>query len=482
MMARNRFAAFLATAMFLLACFSCASGDANTGAKETIAVQTEETTIDEFAKYNDDLGEHNFDGETFTIAIYLNINTNNNIDTEAETGEVLNDAIYKRNRKIEERFNSKINQSTHEDGLFAGFVRSSILAGDNAFHIANVRCSDGLYLWVEDLVLPIEKLPYINLEKPYWDRSLNKSLTINKTQYIALGHFNVATDDLTHALLFSKSMMRDLSLPDIYKLVRDGGWTFDEMNSMMAAAITDLNGDSLYDGADRWGYLAHPKEILPNFWIAAGEFAIAKDDADMPASGIEGERFFDVFTKTFEMMWDSGAWFTKAKLDADIPYECIQMFADGQSLFLDSTFFVIGKIRGMETDFGIIPYPKFDEAQKDYVSRVEYYNPTIVPANSNSLDITGVMLEALQSESAKSVRPAYYDIALKTKYTRDDESVEMLDLIFNTRVVDIGDTTLCGEIRDGFMAQMFSTNKRDLASRSKNMSVILKNLIRKLTD
>lgn len=108
MMARKRLAAFMATALSLLACFSCAPDDATAGPKETVAVQTEETTIDEFAKYNDDLGEHNFEGENFTIAIYLNINTNNNIDTEAETGEVLNDAIYKRNRKIEERFNAKI--------------------------------------------------------------------------------------------------------------------------------------------------------------------------------------------------------------------------------------------------------------------------------------------------------------------------------------------------------------------------------------
>ena len=82
----------------------------------------------------------------------------------------------------------------------------------------------------------------------------------------------------------------------------------------------------------------------------------------------------------------------------------------------------------MEADFGIIPYPKLDEAQKQYVSRVEYYFPTIVPINSDSLGITGVMLEALQSESAKTVRPAYYDIALKTKYTRDDESAQISTL------------------------------------------------------
>ena len=158
------------------------------------------------------------------------------------------------------------------------------------------------------------------------------------------------------------------------------------------------------------------------------------------------------------------------------------MFANHQSLFLDSTFFVIGKIRGMEADFGIIPYPKLDEAQKQYVSRVEYYFPTIVPINSDSLEITGVMLEALQSESAKTVRPAYYDIALKTKYTRDDESAQMLDLIFSTRVVDMGDTTLCDKIRDGFMAQMVSANNRNLASSSKQMENIIKNLIKNITE
>lgn len=480
-MARKRIAAIIATALSLFACFSCASDDA-AKPHETTAAPTEETTIDELAKYADDLGEHNFDSEDFIIAVFLNINVNNNIDTEAETGDVLADAIYKRNRSLEERFNVTFKQSTHEDSEFGPYVRRSIQANDKAFHIANMRCTDGLNLWLEGMILPIEKVPYINLEKPYWDRSLNESLTVNKVQYIALGHFNVNVDDITHALLFSKTLMSDLGLSDIYETVRGGNWTFDAMNSMMVNAIADLNGDGEYDGSDRWGYLASPKEILPNFWISAGEFSVAKDENDMPTSGIETERFYDVFIRTFEMMWDDGAWYTKAQLDADIPTECINMFANHQSLFLDSTFFVIGKIRGMEADFGIIPYPKLDEAQKQYVSRVEYYFPTIVPINSDSLEITGIMLEALQSESAKTVRPAYYDIALKTKYTRDDESAQMLALIFSTRVVDMGDTTLCDKIRDGFMAQMFSANNRNLASSSKQMENIIKNLIKNITE
>ena len=40
----------------------------------------------------------------------------------------------------------------------------------------------------------------------------------------------------------------------------------------------------------------------------------------------------------------------------------------------------------------------------------------------------------------------------------------MLDLIFANRVVDIGDTILCADIRDGFISQMYEKNNRDLAS------------------
>ena len=78
--------------------------------------------------------------------------------------------------------------------------------------------------------------------------------------------------------------------------------------------------------------------------------------------------------------------------------------------------------------------------------------------------MTGAILEALNCESANYVVPAYYDITLKTKTSRDEESAAMLDLIFENRVVDLGDTVLCATIRDGFINQMFSGNKRDIVS------------------
>lgn len=67
-------------------------------------------------------------------------------------------------------------------------------------------------------------------------------------------------------------------------------------------------------------------------------------------------------------------------------------------------------------------------------------------------------------ESRKSVIPAYYEVALKVKFTRDEESAKMLDLAFENRVFDYGDTLFCTELRDGVMRQIFAGNNRDIVS------------------
>ena len=173
------------------------------------------------------------------------------------------------------------------------------------------------------------------------------------------------------------------------------------------------------------------------------------------------ERFHSVYVKIFEILYDTGVYFAKCPMDSDIGSEAIRLFSANQSLYLDVSLFFIGSLRDMEADFGILPYPKYDEAQSDYYSRVAYYWACIVPVTNKDLEFTGAMLEALNCESANSVVPAYYEIALKGKYSRDNESEQMLQLISDNRIIDIGDTTLCGEIRDGFIAQLFKSNKRE---------------------
>ncbi len=454
------------TSLLLLLCAGLIScGEAAVTPVETQAdtTTTEAATVAETEfLYTDDLGDITFGGAEFRIRTIENENVHSYIDVAQESGEVYDDSLYKRNRKIEERFDIKIVETIAEDK--SAPVRTLIQAGDDAFDLGVLRCDDAMFFYVDGLTYSISDIPNIDLTKPYWAGKLNESLTIDGKQYVAIGDYDINVLDLTYALVFNKQIVTDFDMESPYQLVGDGKWTMDAMLSMMTDVVSDINGDGVMDVNDRWGYLAHAKQVSPNFWIGAGEMSILKDNDDIPYINMTNERFVDVFNKFYSITWDAETWFSKSNNDADVPSDNVQIFSEGRSMFMDVSFFFIDTLRDMETDFGVLPYPKYDEAQKEYYSRVSYYWANIIPVTNSNLEMTGAILEALNCESANYVVPAYYEIALKTKYSRDEESAAMLDLIFENRVVDLGDTVLCATIRDGFINQMFTQNNRDIIS------------------
>lgn len=255
----------------------------------------------------------------------------------------------------------------------------------------------------------------------------------------------------------------------------------DAMEKYMTDVTQDLNGDTQMTDTDCWGYTAHPKMVTPGYWIASDVMSISKDENDIPYISMTEQRFVDVFNKIYELIVDSGTAYLTLGDELDIPTECRTIFAENRSLFLDMSFNFIESLRSMDTDFGIIPYPKYDVEQESYKSRVCYYMPTLVPATCTDTDRVGYMLEVLNYESYKTVIPAYYEISLKTKFTRDDESAKMLDLIFSSRVIDIGDSTLCNVIRDKFIYSMMLNNELELISTVKKYEATIEDRLDNLT-
>lgn len=145
-----------------------------------------------------------FDGETFTFAIYENANTNNHMLVDEEDGDTMNDAIHKRKRMTEERFGITLEELVFDDN--AAKFRAPIMAGDNSYDIGNIRCTDALTFWQDGIITPASELPYVDIDKSYWNRSFNDSLTLCHQQYIAIGDMLTSTHDLTYALAFNKKL------------------------------------------------------------------------------------------------------------------------------------------------------------------------------------------------------------------------------------------------------------------------------------
>ena len=439
--------------------------------------QVEATETEAETGFKDNVPDTNYEGKEFRIRTIENANVHSDVDIEEQTGDTYFDSLYIRNRAIEERFNIKIVGNIAEDN---GGEAKIIMAGEDAFDVASVRCTHALTMWEDHLVINIEDIPNIDLTKPYWSQSINESISLANQKYVAIGAFDMNVYDLTFCLLFNKNLAESFSLGNMYSLVDEGKFTTDKMSEQMQVVLADLNGDNKYDENDRWGYLAHTKNVLPNYWIATVEKSSPKDKNDLPYNNMVSDRFNSVFNKAFEITYDTGVYYNKISMDADIPSQARTMFAANQSLFLDATLFYIAALRDMEADFGILPYPKYDEAQDKYYSRVSYYWCCVIPVTNEDTEFTGAILESLNCESANSVVPAYYEIALKGKYSRDTESEQMLQLISDNRIVDIGDTTMCDKIRDNFMASLFASNKRDLASKLASVDKQLQKYIEKI--
>jgi hypothetical protein len=441
----------------------------------------EETVPEEDGLWKDDLGDFDFGGYEFNFMTRTVDFFNCDIDYEEITGEVLEDAIYERNRRIEERFNITFKNIKTYDSSKA---RNSIKAGDNAYDLIMTRNPDAFTIFAQEgLISGLDTMTHINLDKPYWDMNLTNDLSVANKRYFAVGAFNLSAYDFVHVLIFNKKLLFEYGMSSPYEMVKNGTWTFDVFEQMSKDATRNLTGGDKMTKDDAYGFLFAPKQILPGFWIAAGLKSISKDSGDIPYSMMGTEKFLEVFQRTYEMTWDNNSWFVTTAGE-NVPPDLLRMFQNNQALFMDCTFFYLSSFRNMESDFGILPYPKYTEQQEKYYSRMEgcelFFAPITAP--QESLDRSSVILEALSSDSAKSVVPVYYDLALKTKFTRDNESAEIIDTLFENRIFDLGDTAWCDKVRDPIFAEMFKKNNRDLVSKLDSVNRTIDTLITKTVD
>jgi hypothetical protein len=111
------------------------------------------------------------------------------------------------------------------------------------------------------------------------------------------------------------------------------------------------------------------------------------------------------------------------------------MFGGGHGLFAFSHLSAASKsYRLSDVEYGIIPFPKWDERQEDYRT----FSAGLllaVPITSTDLERTGTIIEALSAEGYKRVTPAYFETALKEKFSFDNETVKMLDIINSSRAI-----------------------------------------------
>ena len=433
----SRIAALLLAAM-TLQLFACGNdaGTTNTG-NDTSSGDTDTTAPETEKPFADNLGEYDFGGTDFTMLVRES--RNNLICPESETGDVVNDSIYKRNEKISDRFNVNIKSVTlpDESTQWNQQLEGEVMSGSGDYDVVMPD-----YWWgceTHGLFLNLLDYDVFDFSAPYWCAGWNDSATIYGQLYSAVGSMSLDLIRMLEVIYFNPTLISSLALENPYDLVNNHKWTLDKMTEMATAALSDLDGNSEYNiSNDRLGYACDLQ--AGRALLASAGMKIATPTADGAYEyNFMNDRFVTMYDKVYDIINNNKACYYLKNGSVDLATGDIDLnavFKNDNLLFLGAFIGDTDNLRDMKTDYGIIPTPMLDESQESYVTYNlgTYYMAILKTAKDPQM--SAVMLEALNAESYKSVVGTYFDTALKGKYSRDEETAKMLDLILSNAFFD----------------------------------------------
>ncbi|MCL2095542.1 MAG: extracellular solute-binding protein [Oscillospiraceae bacterium] len=436
------------------------------GSGDSVNQDGENPSVGE-ARIEPELPEKDFENYTFTFFAHqidypgdwVGDSDPREIVAEEENADPINDAVYIRNRKIEAEYNINIEMIARPDDV--GILRRAVGSGDSTYDAAVIFNNNIPGVVTNNLLVNIDNLPFVDIDKPWWDPAV-KEMSIANQNYLLGGDLLILDNEATNGLLFNKDLMADFGIELPYNLVKSGKWTMDAMHDMIKGAEADLNGDGTMGPEDRWGFVVGI-DVLHALLVSGGGLLAEKDENDVPYMTFTNPKNLLILDKTMELLYNPEYVVNIHTREEYGDYH--SMFEDGRVLFLWMRMRVVESLRGMEGNFGIIPMPKFDENQENYHSVVNPYTGVLlgVPKSAEDLERVSIVLEALSAESRYTLQPAYYDVTLQRKHMRDEESSEMLDIIFNSRVYDIGGVYSFGGVWRDFI-ELSRNNNRNIIS------------------
>ncbi len=450
--------------------FSCGSGDKDSeknGDYEEKKYE-EDSIFYERSLISDDLVTEDFGGREFRIVTHYPSEFDIP-EEERNQGDLMKDAKFARNEAVENRFN--INITLAYTGTYAecsDYVSKTVLAGSDEFDLLMGMAIDTGKLVTKKLFLNWYDIENVNFDKPWWAASNKDELTVSGKMPLAVSDFNFSSIASTFCYAFNKNLAASYEMGNLYELALNGKWTFDKVLELVKGLYTD-DGNDKRDMNDFYG-MAHSNGSSVNTYLWSFDNPVCvKDEEGVPQIAIKTDKINNIVNDIYDLIYNTGGVYYDADAVSGTSYPG-EMFLGKKCIFVPTQLgsFTTEGYRNFDNDYGILPYPKYDENQQEYHTMADGYHTVLaVPKTVKDTAYIGKIVEALSAETYKTVVPTFYEIALKTRYLRDSESKDVLDIIVKGRVFDFG------YIYDGWQGFSF-TLQQMIAGNNNNFESIYK--------
>lgn len=377
--------------------------------------------------------------ETFTIRMSNSILSSHEmmVGPEEAKGDEIDIAAYNRNLAVEERLGIKFDYAYTDNpwAEVAPSARQYVMSGDDTFDLI---VDDQLGLSTaaaEGLFVNALECKYFDFDADCWWYDYMEEISVGNDQvYLLVGDYFINVLDRAFVIYTNMDILNDavgMTKEELYGTVLDGNWTYDKFNELIARAYNDANGNTSRDPDDRFGLLiSNMQGSMISFVYSSDVQFVTRDEDGYPELSMNGERAQQLYEKLRAMTTNDGTWFNNVGMDTT---DQTTKFMNGNGLFVvDSCFADFSKLRDMKYDVGLVPYPKVDESQETYNTTVwDVSEVGVIPTTARDPDMSSAVVQALCEASKELLIPAYYETALKVKYTRDDITAQIIDLIYD---------------------------------------------------
>lgn len=438
-----RISAALLVFVIMIPAFSCSEAAENVTSETTI---TSETTAAETELDCDLPDSLDYQGANVRILNYNYFSDDAYVLNVAEqTGDIINDAVYVRNEAVSERLNMQFvftDKFAMNGEDFGVLISSFVMADSDEYDILHAVQYSAAQQLLKNFFLNMAPLEYLDFDAAWWATDYIKEATIGDNKiFFASGDISLGHIRHMSCSFFNKTVYENYfgDPNDLYQLVYNGGWTLDALAQHAKACYNDVNGNGKKDEDDHLGAGVIISNLTDHFTYDAGIRATTRNSEGIPELTMNNEKTIAFTQKLYSLFYENEGVFVYPPTDETNYITLPGKLKNNELLILFGWLHTSDHLRDMAADYGVIPFPKFDEAQQTYLS-LPHDIATVycLPITCTTAEMSAAVMEAMAFEGYKTVIPTYYEVALKMKYFRDSDDMAMriVDMIHDNPVTD----------------------------------------------
>ncbi len=438
--------ALLCCLMAMLPLAGCKKGTTPSGTNEEQPTRRPNQGTED----QDKMPEHDFGGKTFYIynsvqCDYSWGSSNPFIEGDESDDTTVSSQVLARNSYIIENMNADfkfINVDQKYDQVTAYF-RNLFLNNENLDLIIN-KLYPLVDLSLEGGLVNTASNNYFDYFSSYWyaDYMNDLSLDGGNTCYLLAGDYFMDIIRSVNVLAYNMDMMDSLNEDkggnrSFVDEVKDGGWTMERMIELSNMAYSDQDGEPGKSAGDRYGYISSQiwGALIPMVTGFGLKYATFEDgNVTLELNNDRSAKAVTLMKALFNGEGSGGYTVTGSLTGSNVvgsEAEMLSCFMNERTLFLGETRFAdMARLTDMEGKWGVLPYPKLDDVQNDYISPTHDTTEVgAIPRICSDKESVLQLLEYLGLLTSRTVMTEYYDNLLQSRYSKEPVVKELVTII-----------------------------------------------------